>query len=339
MNDQRTRLILGTAVSLLLLLWVFWRTDWEEVLLRLREADPMMLLAAFLAVAVGVALRAWRWGIMLEPEDRERSFVTLFDIVNVGYLANNLLPARLGDLLRAYLAREWTRVSLPFALSTTVVERVLDTLVVVVMLFGVLPFLPVPPLAARTGLLVGILFFTGGVLLGVAAWQRERSESLLRVLLRPLPIDETVWGPRLVALLDGFALVRQPRRLVRVLLSTAIIWAVAISSYWFTFRAFDLVDLGPFSAAFVISLAALGMAAPSGPAAAGTFDAAAAGALIVLGVAADLAGGIAVILHAINVLVVTVLGLWTMGRRGLSLSVLTERAEEAEQLNVGTLEH
>ncbi len=327
MNKQRTRLIVGTLVSLGLLVWLLWQTDWDEVLQRLREADPLLLLAALLMIILGVVLRAWRWGIMLEPMDEERSFSTLFDAVNVGYLANNLLPARLGDLLRAYLVGEWTRAPFSFALSTTVVERVLDTLVVVVMLFGVLPFLPVPPLAARTGMLVGAAFFVGGILLGVAAWQRAWSERLLRAMLRPLPLDADVWSARLVALLDGFALVQQPGRFARVLVSTALIWIVSIASYWFTFRAFALVGLGPLSAAFTICLAALGMAAPSGPAAAGTFDAAAAGALLILGVPAGLAGGVALVLHAINFIGVTLLGVWSMARRGLSLGSLTTRAE------------
>jgi hypothetical protein len=326
MKDQRSRLIIGSLVSLVLLGWVIWRTDWNIVGQRLSEANPVLLLGALAMVWAGVAFRAWRWGIMLEPEDSERSFLTLFDIVNLGYFANNILPARLGDFLRAYLAGEWTRASLSFALSTTVVERVLDTLVVVLMLFGVLPFLPVPPVAARAGMLIGAGFFVGAILLVIAAWQRDRSERLIRIFLRPLPLDEHLWGERLVALLDGFALVRHPGRFARVLVTTVFVWAAAIFSYWLTFRAFDL-DLGPLAATFTISLAALGMAAPSGPASAGTYDAAATGALTILGVEAGLAGGVAVILHAINFLAVTALGLWSLARRGLSLGALTRRAE------------
>jgi glycosyltransferase 2 family protein len=329
MTNRRAHLLVGALISLLLLGWVFWRTDWAHVLQALRDADVGMLVAAALTVVAGIMLRAWRWGIMLEPQDARRPFSTLFDIVNVGYLANNILPARLGDLLRAYLAREWTRASLPFSLSTTVVERVLDTLVVVVMLFGMLPFLPVPPLAARTGLVVGALFFLAGLLLVAAAWQRDRSEWLVQRLLRPLPLDEQVWGARLVALLDGFALVRQPERFTRVLFSTLLIWLVAISSYWFAFRAFDL-DLGAVAATFTISLAALGMAAPSGPAAAGTFEVAAGGALEILGVSHTLAYGVALVIHFINFIVISLLGLWSMARRGLSLGTLAARAEAAK---------
>lgn len=332
MKKHRTRLLVGTLISLLLLAWVIWRTDWAQVAVRLQEANPLMLLAAFLAVVGGVLLRAWRWGMMLEPEEEGSVFIALFDAINLGYLANNILPARLGDLLRAYLAAEWTRASLSFSLSTTVVERVLDTLYVVIMLFGVLPFLPVPPMAAQAGLLVGVLFFLGGIMLVVAAWQRELSERLIRACLRPLPFDEELWGNRLVALLDGFSIVRQPLRFARVLWSTTLIWLVAIASYWFTFQAFGLDFLNFVSGAFTISFAALGMAVPSGPAAAGTFDAAVTSALEILSVSGDLAGGVAVVIHALNFLAVIMLGIWSMVRRGLSLTSLTSQMEQAEEM-------
>lgn len=331
MKKHRTRLIIGSLISFALLGWVLWRTDWNLVGQRLQDADPLMLVAAFLAIVVNIILRAWRWSIMLEPEEESRPFLMLFDIINLGYLANHLLPARLGDLLRAYLAGEWTKASTSFALSTTVVERVLDTLFVVTMLFGVLPFLPVPAAAAQTGLLFGVAFFLGGVMLVVAAWQREMSERLLRLFLRPLPLDETLWGERLVALLDGFGIVRQPVRFARVLWSTILIWLVAILSYWFTFRAFGLAELGLLSGAFTISLAALGMAVPSGPANAGTFDAAVTGALVILSVPDALAGGVAIIIHALNFLVVIVLGTWSMARQGVSFASLTSQAEKVEQ--------
>jgi uncharacterized protein (TIRG00374 family) len=335
---HRTRFAIGMVVSLVLLGWVVWRTDWAEVYQRLREADPILLLVAFLLALANLVMRAWRWRIMLEPEDSESPFNTIFDIVNLGYLANNILPARLGDILRGYLAGEWTRASLAYSLSTTVVERILDTLVVVLLLFATLPFLPVPEVAARTGVWVGIAFLLAAAAFGIAAWQREWSERLLRRLLLPLPLDEQLWGARLVSLLDGFSLVRQPGRLARVLVVTAGIWIATLVSYWLTIRAFGMDALSLLSAAFVLSLGALGMAAPSGPAAAGTFDAAAAWALIILGVAESVAGGIALTIHMISFVAVSLLGVWSLARRGLSLGALAHRAEEAERLQAGVVE-
>lgn len=327
MDSQRRRLLVGTLISLVLLGWVLWQTDWPLVWQRLREANLLLLALSGVAIMVSLLMRAWRWMIMLEPEAPERSLGTVFDIVNIGYLANNLLPARLGDLLRAYLAREWTTASAAFALSTTVVERLLDTLLVILMLLALLPLLPVPEWAVRGGLLLGAVVTAVAGLLVVAAGQRGRVAPLVTALLRPLPLDQDVWSERLLSLLDGFSLARQPRRLVRVLGVSVGVWGTAILAYWLTFRAFGLSDLGFTSATFTLALGALSMGAPSAPSAAGTFDAAATWALVLLGVASNLAGGVALVIHIINFVAVTLLGLWSLAHRGLSLSDLNAATE------------
>lgn len=325
--------MIGFLFSLVLLMWVIINTDWHEIWLRLQDANFVLLGAALCAVMVNIILRAWRWGMMLEPEDAERPFSTLFDIVNLGYLANNILPARLGDLIRVYLAGEWTKVSFTFALSTTVVERVLDLLFVLMMLFCLLPFLPVSPTIAQGGVTLGILTFLGSLVLVIAAWQRALSTRVIRACLRPLPIDEEAWGDKLVALLDGFALVQQPKRFLRVLWSSLLLWIAAIAAYWLTFEAFNL-HLSFMDASFTIGLAALGMAAPSGPAAAGTFEVGVIFALVVLTVPTELAGGIAIVLHAVNFIGITILGLWSLTRRGLSLNSLATQAGQIKNRSV-----
>lgn len=327
MKRNNIRLIIGIFISLTLLIWVIISTDWHEIWIRLQEANWLLLVAALFAVMLNIILRAWRWGIMLEPEDAERPFSTLFDIVNLGYLANNLLPARLGDLIRVYLAGEWTKTSFTFALSTTVFERVLDTLLVFLMLFGLLPFLPVSSTIAQGGVLLGILTFIGSIVLVIAAWQRALSERLIRACLRPLPIDEQAWGDRLSALLDGFALVQQPIRFLRVIWSSVLVWATAIMAYWLTFEAFNL-QLSFLDASFTICAAALGMAAPSGPAAVGTFEGAVISALVLFAIPVELAGGIALILHAVNFIGITILGVYSLFRRGLTLNTLAKQAEQ-----------
>ena len=326
MKKNNIRLIIGFLISLILFVWVIVNTDWHKIWLRLQDANWWLLVAALFAVMLNVIFRAWRWGIMLEPEDAERPFSALFDIVNLGYLANNILPARLGDLIRVYLAGEWTKVSFTFALSTTVVERVLDTLLVFMMLFGLLPFLPVSPAIAQGGVMLGVLTFIGSIVLVIAAWQRALSERLIRTCLRPLPIDEEAWGDRLVGLLDGFALVQEPLRFLRVLWSSVLVWGAAIMAYWLTFEAFNL-ELSFLDASFTICLAALGMAAPSGPAAAGTFEGAVIIALAVFTIPSELAGGIAIILHAVNFIGITILGFYSLFRRGLTLNSLARQAE------------
>lgn len=324
--ETRGRILLGTAVSLVLLVLVFRNTDWGEMIAALRRADYGLLGMAVVVTFLGVVLRAFRWRALFWPEN-SLSTRALFDAVNVGYLANNLLPARAGDVLRAYFAGEWAGTSVTHALSTTVVERVVDILLIVAMLFTLLPFLSLPPALVDAGLLVGGAFVVASAAMVIMSMQRERGRKLLAAILRIVPrLDAEAWSERLISLLDGFAILRAPRPLAQVLGWSVLVWIEGIAVYLLTFRAFGLGNLSPAVAVLTICAAALGMALPSAPSAAGVFHGAAFAVLVAFRVPDDLARTVAVALHAVNFLTLTVMGFWSLARRGLSYSDLTRRA-------------
>ncbi|HYN88483.1 MAG TPA: lysylphosphatidylglycerol synthase transmembrane domain-containing protein [Ardenticatenaceae bacterium] len=324
--DTRARLFLGTAISLILLVVVFRNTNWSEMLAALRGANYTLLALATLVTIGGVILRAFRWRALFWPETR-LSLGALFDAVNVGYLANNLLPARAGDVLRAYLAGEWARVGVAHALSTTVVERVIDVLFVVAMLFSLLPFLPLPRPLVEAALLVGAAFILASAVLVGLSLQRERGRRILARILGLVPrLDADLWSERLIALLDGFAILRAPGPLARVLAWSAIVWLEGIAVHVLTIRAFGLTSLPLATGVLTLCAAALGMAVPSAPSAAGTFHAAAYAVLLAFQVSDDRARAVAVALHAFNFVPLTILGFWSLARRGLSYRQLAGRA-------------
>lgn len=325
------RILLGTAVSVILLVLVFRNTDWGEMLAALQAANYGLLGLAIFVTFLGVVVRAFRWRALFWPEN-PLSTSGLFDAVNVGYLANNLLPARAGDVLRAYFAGEWAGTSVTHALSTTVVERVVDILLIVALLFALLPFLPLPPALVEAGLLVGGAFVAASLVMVVLSLQRERGRRLLAAFLRLVPrLDAGVWSERLISLLDGFAILRAPGPLARVLGWSILIWIEGIMVYVLTFRAFGLGGLSPAVAVLTICAAALGMALPSAPSAAGVFHGAAFAVLVAFSVPDDLARTVAVALHAINFLTLTLMGFWSLARRGLSYGDLTRRAAAAPE--------
>ncbi|MCZ7571981.1 MAG: flippase-like domain-containing protein [Ardenticatenaceae bacterium] len=320
------RILLGTAISLILLVLIFRNTNWGEMWAALRAANYWLLGLAVFVTFLGVVVRAFRWRALFWPES-SLSMKALFDAVNVGYLANNLLPARAGDVLRAYFAGEWADTSVTHALSTTVVERVVDTLLIVAMLFVLLPFLPLPRTLVDAGLGVGGVLVVASVVMMALSLQRERGRRILAALLRLVPrLDATVWSERLIALLDGFAILRAPGALARVLGWSILVWVEGILIYLLTFRAFGLGALSPAVAVLTICAAALGMALPSAPSAAGVFHGATFAVLVAFSVPDDLARTVAVALHGINFLTLTVMGFWSLARRGLSYGELTKRA-------------
>ena len=148
---MRGKVWLGVAVSAVLL-WVAVRgVSLDEVLHELRQVRPIWLVPVLASIFVRFWLTALRWQLLLQPVKRI-GVHRLFAITMIGFMANNLLPARLGEFVRAYaLGRsEALPSSLPFA--TIVIERLFDGFTLLMFLVGGLSFLrpePDPPLGGR----------------------------------------------------------------------------------------------------------------------------------------------------------------------------------------------
>jgi uncharacterized protein (TIRG00374 family) len=135
------KIALGVLVSAALLAYLFWSVEPREVAARLRTTNWALLGVSVLLNLLSLWMRAWRWYYLFPPGSHRSR---LFNAVMIGYMANNLLPLRAGEIARVYVAsrhgpRFWT------AVATLVVERVLDGLAVGLMLGGLFLLLPMPP--------------------------------------------------------------------------------------------------------------------------------------------------------------------------------------------------
>lgn len=310
------RIALGVSLSLALLIAAFWSTDLAELWGVVAAADGRLLLLGFALTISGLFLRAGRWRV-LYPHGR-LPYRDFLDAVNVGYLINNLAPVRLGDLVRSVLLGRWLGSGVPLALSTTLVERALDAAIMLALFFFLLPALPIPSTAVQLGLLATLAVFAALVGMLVLSGQQRRGERWLRRLFDWIPwFDLQPWVPRLVGLLRGFESLRRAGRLLAFLLWSVVLWSQAVLSYWVIMLAF-VPDLPLGYAALAIVAAALGLAAPSGPAGVGTFEGAVIGAMLLVGMGAAEARSIALALHGITFLALVLAGMWSLMRRGLS---------------------
>ena len=116
---------LGLGVSVLLLLVLFWQVDFHEIRQALSDANYVYLAPSIALYFVGVYFRAFRWRYLLQPL-RPLAASRVYPVVVIGYMANNLLPARLGELVRAYYLARREQLSASSALGTVAVERVYD---------------------------------------------------------------------------------------------------------------------------------------------------------------------------------------------------------------------
>ena len=134
------KIAVGAAISAALLVYLFSSVDPRDVLARLGATNWTFLAVSALLNLVSVWIRAWRWYYLFPPGSHPSH---LFNAVMIGYMGNNLLPLRAGEVARVYVAsrygpRFWTTV------ATLVVERVLDGLAVGIMLAGLFLTLPMP---------------------------------------------------------------------------------------------------------------------------------------------------------------------------------------------------
>ena len=317
------QIILGLAVSAGLLVYCFWDVDLAVIAARLRGT-----LWTFLALSVVLAFasmwaRAWRWAYLFPPGSRPSH---LFRSLLIGYMGNNLLPLRAGEVVRIYVAsrhgpRFWTTV------ATVVVERVLDGVALGLIVAGLLLLVPVPTemrwsIAVFLALdLVAILVL---VMIAIAP-------GLCRVLIETI-FHRVGWlERRLITLLgtmtEGLRGIRAPRHAIPLALSSVAIWLFLALSVWTAMHAAHL-DLPLVASWVVLAFLGLGVSLPSSPGFVGVIQAATVLALALFAVPRAEALSFSLLLHASQFFPVTALGLVYLLLEHISLTDATRAASQ-----------
>lgn len=321
---RKLKLALGVVISLAGLGLAIVGIEWAQVGRVLAEADWRFVLTAVGAVLGYLLSRAARWRVLL------RSRIGLghsFALINIGYLISNVLPFRLGDPARAIAMGMDGRVKVSTALSTVVVERVLDMLTVVALLAVTAPFAGEAGWIREAGLVSAGLGVVAAALLVLLAVRPQRVRSILeRVLRRVSWFDRERWLSWLDGLAEGVVALGSWRGAAAAVGWSLITWALTVGYYLGILGAFlDRPSLA--AASFLTSATALGVALPSTPGAMGVFHSAARYALqLPFGVPAETAVVVAFASHALQYVVMCGLGVLALLGQNLSLSQLRIRA-------------
>ena len=304
----------------------------------MRQANLPLLAATVAMATTTFLLRALRWQVMLRDTSGARLPLTpLWRAVAVGFMANNLLPARAGEVARAWIVSRAAPVRVSTALASIVVERVIDALVLVSLLVIALLAPTLPDDAAVGGISLRRLAFVTGagfaalLLICIAVvWRPEPWLALMRAVgRRVLPARFAVKLDDIgLGLVAGLAFLRAPGRLPGVIGWSFAVWLVNAASFWLGFRALHL-DL-PFESALLLQgLIAFGVAIPSAPGFFGIFEAITIVALGFYGVGKDHAVSYAVSYHISTFIPITILGLLALARLRLRLSELRNAPQPA----------
>jgi uncharacterized protein (TIRG00374 family) len=264
---------LGILLSVLLLAFTLRGVDFGDVAQALRASSLPLFLLATVAGTLIFPLRARRWKTILAPIDDQIPFAPLWRSTAIGMMVNNVVPARAGELARAFaLTRE--RPSIPFSASfaSLAVDRLFDAFVVIsLMLLAMLD--PAFPRGERVagqlvshwvawGAIVAVLFLAAVYLI---VFFPQQIVTLYQAFARRVaPRLEQRGKDVLLAFASGLSVMRSPRRFVAVLAWTVAHWLLNALAWWIACKA---VGIGvSFSAMLVLQgLIAIGVALPSAP--------------------------------------------------------------------------
>lgn len=337
--SRRARGVLGAAITLLLLWWVLRDVSPASVWAELRDANPWWLLAAVVLATFSFVLRALRWRVLLEPGHEGSSFDARFGATCAGFAANNIFPARLGEIVRAYvLARV---ADLPFGASvgSLVVERVLDGLVLACFLVGAIlsPAFPLGDTEAaawvhRTAMVGSVVFAFGFFVLWLVARRPAGALRLWEVTggrLVPDSLSDRATG--LVAtLVHGLGSLARFNVLVRAIAWSLAVWVCLGVSIWVGLLAFGITAPGFIGSMFLQAVIGFSVALPSTPGFFGVFEAGARIGLQPWGIDDAAIVSFATSYHILTFIPVTVLGLLYVRRIGLRWSEVRRRSDAAE---------
>ena len=277
MKDVK-RWLPGAIISILLIAAILYFVDLRAMLDAIRHANYGLLAIALAIGFLWMVIRAVVWRTLLR---NRASYQAVFWTIGEGYLLNNFLPFRLGEIGRAFLLSRKSDMQFMEILPTIVIERFMDLGYSAMILLAALPFVVRAGGAERIGVIVGVIVLIGFVILYLLARYNQWALGLFHKLSARWPTLQRSGGNFLESFFIGLGVLNDGWLFIRFLFWMTVNWGVAIVSYYLIIRAFfpqAQVVWGMFG----LGAAAFGGAIPSLPGAVGTFEGAFGGAVTLL---------------------------------------------------------
>jgi len=318
---------LGVLISLLFIWLALRGLHLNEFWGAVKQANYIWLIPGIAVYFVGVWVRAWRWHYLLGPIKKIPT-KTIFPIVTIGYMGNNIYPARAGEVLRAVILKRKEGVSVSASFATIIVERIFDGVVMLAFVF-----LNLRELAKLTG----SSGFVGNIqqvaVIGTGVFLSALVVFLVAAMFPQITIKVALWlldrfAPRGLhkrltnmthRFLDGLAALRSPFNVLMVFFTSVIIWLLETGKYWFVMHAFNF-EVSFFVLMLMNGIVNLATTIPSAPGYIGTFDAPGIAVLTAYGVEHSIAAGYTLVLHVALWLPITLLGAYYLAHEGIKWS-------------------
>jgi len=331
---------LGVLISILFIWLALRGLHLNEFWGAVKRANYIWLIPGIGVYFIGVWVRAWRWHYLLRPI-KHIPTSKIFPITTIGYMGNNIYPARAGEVLRAVILKRKEGVSVSASLATIIVERIFDGVVMLAFVFVNL---------SELAKLTGSSGFVGNIqqvaVIGTGVFLGALVVFLIAAMFPQVTLKIGLWfiyrfvpkrlQERIISLtnkfLDGLASLRSPFNVLMVFFTSVLIWLLETGKYWFVMHAFDF-SVSFFALMLMNGIVNLATTIPSAPGYIGTFDAPGIAVLTAYGVDQATAAGYTLVLHVALWLPITLLGAYYLAREGIKWDdkIRNELGEKANE--------
>ncbi|QEM68324.1 flippase-like domain-containing protein [Geobacter sp. FeAm09] len=324
---------LGIGISVFFMALLLRKIDFRQLGAALRMVDYRYIALAVLFTFISYFLRAVRWHYLLISE-KSIPLSSLYPATIIGYMANNLLPARLGEFVRAYVLARREGMETPAVFASLVIDRLFDGFTVLLMLLATLFTLHLPgnmadaETALRAGGVAMFLLYCGVlVFLYLLKRQTMRTLKLVAWLLKPFPgrVSERL-VPLLGSFIAGIRLSSRGGHVLALVASSFFIWMFAVLPVDMTLRGFG-IHLPITASMFILVLLVFAVMVPASPGFIGTYHYACFKGLSAFGIADATSISIALIIHGTAFFPVIIAGFYHLWSGGISLDSVRKAGE------------
>jgi hypothetical protein len=328
---RRTRIIIGLGISLVSAVVLALIVDWSEFARALGRVNYWYLIPAVACIVGSYLCRAFQWRYIL-GRVRRLPVGSLFRLVMIGFFANVVLPARLGELARAYLLARKHKLSQGTALASIIVERLIDGAILFLLLAGLTILIPTKLAGLTAGITTGFVVYIGVVGFFVLFYfNRDAAVGIIKFTVGRFSKRGVVKTINFIdKFIHGFSCFRSPADLAKAFLYSAGVWFLIAASFYFINLGFKLTTPLPKYAPFLLlAIENVAVAIPSSPGYIGTMEWGLIAGLKIIrpAISRHEALSYAVVVHVVQLLPSVILGLYYLWTEHLTIADLT-RAEE-----------
>jgi len=317
----KLKFIGGILISLVFLYLALRNVNYREILTSLERADYLYLIPVIALVLLTMWLRAMRWRYLFEPIKSIDNH-SLFSAVMIGFMTNNVLPARIGEFVRAYAIGRKENLSKSLSFATIIVERIFDGFTLLGFLLVTLIFFPLPDWSKKAGILAFIFYL---LIVFFFFLLKRYEEGILKFLNHVIaPVSERLslkTNQLLGSFVSGFHVLKGKRQVAFIVFYSISIWVVYAILTFLVFVAFHF-KLPLYAPFLFMVILTFGVMIPSSPGFIGTFQFFCVTGLSFWGIREGDALGFSLVYHASQYFPVTLLGLFYLWKDSISLKDL-----------------